>query len=72
MRNQPKKFIVYWTSKFNGNTHGIYTEQFKANMKAFDTFEAAKACHDKLVALQKVGGTYGQRIVYHVGEFNSK
>lgn len=70
MRNEPKEFIVYWTSKFNGDRRGTYTEKYKANMKAFDTPEKAKACHAKLVELQKVGGIFGQRIVHHVGDFS--
>lgn len=70
MRNEPKEFIVYWTSRFNGPKHGFYTERYKANMKTFDTVEKAQACHDKLVALQKVDGVYGQRIVHHVGDFS--
>lgn len=51
MRNEPKEFIVYWTSKFNGDRRGMYTEKYKANMKAFDTPKKAKACHAKLVEL---------------------
>lgn len=69
MRNDPKEFTLYWTSKFSGPNRSYSTEKYKANMKTFDTLEGALTCYRKLVDLQKVGGTYQSRIVHHVGDF---
>lgn len=70
MRNDPKEFTLYWTSKSNDPHRSYSTEKYKANMKTFGTLEGALTCYRKLVDLQKSGGTYQSRIVHHVGDFS--
>jgi hypothetical protein len=67
-----KPFFVYWTSMYDGDKKSYLTPSYKANSKTLKTFEAAEILHAKLNELQKVGGVYGTRIVYHVGALNKE
>ena len=66
MEQDPKPYVVYWMSKFNGDNPGYNTPMLKAGMLTLETKEAAETLHKKLTKLAKEGGTYRGRIVIHV------
>lgn len=72
MEQAPKKFIIYWTSRFGGESKGFYTPKFKANMKSFNSFIEAVAFHDKLVKCCQDGEKFGTRFVHHVARFSEE
>lgn len=68
MEHNPKPYIVFWISQYNGsdNSRGSDTPKFKPNMTTFATYQQAEAIQKKLAGLAEVKGTYRSRVVVHV------
>ena len=56
MELNPKPYIVFWISQYDGNekSRGFTTPKFKPNMATFATYQQAEAIQKKLAGLAEV------------------